>query len=99
MYILTGLSVHQSKTDSASDGIIMNGTNDDQITNSVKIFVTNATTVATIDGSTDKNVAQPQLQPQPHQQQQHHDENDDNKNGVLSTNSSIQQQQSNNDGK
>lgn len=53
MYILTGLSVRQSKSDSIRDGIIMNGANETEDSG-------NTTMALTIDGSIDKNAIQPQ---------------------------------------
>lgn len=53
MYFLTGLSVRQSKSDSIRNGIIMNGANETEDSNS-------SNTTALADGSIDKNAIQPQ---------------------------------------
>lgn len=56
MYFLTGLSVRQSKSDSIRNGIIMNGANETEDSNSSS----NSNMTALADGSIDKNAIQPQ---------------------------------------
>lgn len=57
MYILTGFSVHQSKSDSKHNeaGILMRSAND---TNSVENFVATTPAAGIADGSVDNNIEQ-----------------------------------------
>lgn len=54
MYFLTGLSVHQSKSDSIRNGIIMNGANETEDSGNT------TTTTAPADGSIDNSAIQQQ---------------------------------------